>query len=79
MERKSVANTRYVRKSSDGDWEILKEGHRRATARSHTKAGALKAARSAVRKEGGGEVLLMNRTGKVVEANTVARPRRRAA
>jgi hypothetical protein len=75
-----MSNTRYVRKASTGGrWEILKEGHRRATAHSRTKDGALKAARSAVRKEGGGEVVLMNRTGKVVEADTVARPKRRAA
>jgi hypothetical protein len=74
-----MSNTRYVKKAENGTWEIRKEGHRRATARSRTKAGALKTARSALREEGGGEVLLMNRTGKVVEADTVPRPRRRAA
>jgi uncharacterized protein DUF2188 len=72
-------NTRYVRKGSGGGWEILKEGHLRATAHGATKGAAVKAARSAVRREGGGEVLVMNRTGKVVEADTVARPKRRSA
>jgi hypothetical protein len=74
-----MSNTRYVRKASSGSWEILKEGHRRATAHSRTRDGALKAARTAVRKEGGGEVVLMNRTGKVVGTDTVARPKSRAA
>lgn len=74
-----MGNTRYVRKAENGTWEIRKEGHRRATARSRTKAGALETARSAVREEGGGEVLLMNRTGKVLETDRVKRPRRRAA
>lgn len=74
-----MSNTRYVRKAENGSWEIRKEGHRRATGRSQTKAGALRAARQAVRSEGGGEVVLMNRTGKVVEASRVSRPRRRAA
>jgi hypothetical protein len=74
-----MSNTRYVRKAAKGNWEIVKDGHRRATAHSSTRDGALKAARSAVRREGGGEVLLMNRTGKVVQADTVARPKRSAA
>lgn len=74
-----MSNTRYVKKTDNGVWEIRKEGHRRATARSQTKAGALETARSAVREEGGGEVLLMNRTGKVVEMERVKRTRRRAA
>jgi hypothetical protein len=74
-----MSNTRYVTRGSSGSWEIRKEGHRRATAHGRTKDDAIKAARTAVRKDGGGEVIVMNRTGKVVEADTVARPKRRAA
>jgi len=74
-----MSNTRYVRKGADGIWEILKEGHVRATAHSPTKGGAVKVARNAVQREGGGEVLVMNRTGKVVEDATVPRSRRQAA
>jgi hypothetical protein len=74
-----VGNTRYIRKVENGSWEIRKEGHRRATARRRTKAGALKAARSAVLEEGGGKVLVMNRTGKVLEADQVTSRGRRAA
>jgi hypothetical protein len=81
MPRKSgdMNSTRYVRESSRGDWEVLKEGHVRATAHSQTKGDAVKVARSAVRSEGGGEVLVMNRTGKVVEADTVSPQSRSAA
>jgi hypothetical protein len=72
-------NTRYVKKASDGGWDVVKEGHRRATARGATKAAAVKTARKLVGEEGGGEVHVMNRTGKVVDSSTVSRPRRRAA
>jgi hypothetical protein len=72
-------NTRYVRKAANGKWEVRKDGHLRATVHTRTKTDALKAARAAVREEGGGEVLVMNRTGKVVEDVTVPRLRRQAA
>lgn len=74
-----MQNTRYVKEASDGGWEVLKEGHRRATAHGATKAAAKKAARKLAQEEGGGEVLVLNRTGKVVETSKVARSRPRAA
>jgi hypothetical protein len=74
-----MKNTRYVRKTSSGSWEIVKEGHVRATGRSRTKTGAIAAARTAARADGGGEVLVLNRTGKVVQSDSVAQPKRRAA
>jgi hypothetical protein len=75
----ATRNTRYVRKTNGGAWEIVKDGHVRATGSSRTKGDAIKAARAAVRKDGGGEVLVLNRTGKVVESASVAQPKRRAA
>lgn len=72
-------NTRYVRKASGRGWEVVKEGHRRATARGATKADAVKTARELIRQEGGGEIRILNRTGKVVGASKVSRPRRRVA
>lgn len=74
-----MGSTRYVKQGDDGGWDVVKEGHRWPTAHSATKRGAVDAARELVRNEGGGEVRIMNRTGKIVEANTVPRPRRRAA
>lgn len=74
-----MASTRYVREGGDGGWDVLKQGNRRATAQSSTRRGAVNAARKLVRQEGGGEVRILNRTGKVVKADPVPRRRRRAA
>lgn len=74
-----MRNTRYVKKSSGSGWDVVKEGHRRATAHGSSKADAVKTARKLVGQEGGGEVHVLNRTGKVVDASTVSRSRRRAA
>jgi Uncharacterized protein conserved in bacteria (DUF2188) len=70
---------RYVKQATDGGWDVVKEGHRRATAHGATKRAAVKAARELVRQEGGGEVRVMNHTGKIVEADTISRRRRSAA
>lgn len=73
-------NTRYVKKASSGKgWDVVKEGHRRATAHGATKADAVKTARELTRQEGGGEIRILNRTGKVVDASKVSRPRKRLA
>lgn len=69
--------TRYVKKAKGRGWDIVKEGHRRATAHGATKAAAVETARKLVLEEGGGEIQVLNYTGKVVEETTV--PRRRAA
>jgi hypothetical protein len=77
-----VADRRYVRPNSEGGWDVLKEGHRRTTVRADTRRRALARARDLARRDGGGEILVLDRMGKVVEADTVrARraPSRRAA
>ena len=74
-----MRTTRYVKKAKDGRWDIVREGHRRATAHGATKAAAVETARKLVLEEGGGEIQVLNYTGKVIEATTVPRPRRRAA
>jgi hypothetical protein len=74
-----MQNTRYVKQASGGGWDVIKEGHRRPTAHGATKAAAVKTARRLVREEGGGEVLVMNRTGKVVDASRIGRAPKRAA
>ncbi len=74
-----MTNTRYVKRKTTGrGWDIVKEGHRRATAHGASKAAAVETARKLVLQEGGGEIQVLNRTGKVVEATTV-RQRRKAA
>lgn len=74
-----MTNTRYIKKASGRGWDIVKEGHRRATAHGATKADAVKAARKLVLQEGGGEIRVLNRTGKIVAESTVARAKKPAA
>jgi hypothetical protein len=75
-----LKNTRYVKKAASGrGWDVVKEGHRRATAHGATKADAVRTARELTRQEGGGEIRILNRTGKVVDASKVSRPRKRLA
>jgi hypothetical protein len=74
-----MGNIRYVKQAKNGGWDVVKEGHRRATAHGATKQAAISAARDLVSKEGGGEVLVLNRTGKIVRSDTVRRTSRRAA
>jgi hypothetical protein len=74
-----MENTRYVKKASGRGWDVVKEGHRRATAHGATKADAVETARELIRAEGGGEIRILNRTGKVVDASKISRPRKRVA
>ncbi len=75
-----MTNTRYVKRKATGrGWDIVKEGHRRATAHGATKADAIETARKLVLQEGGGEIQVLNPTGKVVEATTVPTRRKAAA
>lgn len=74
-----MSTTRYVKKAKGRGWDIVKEGHRRATAHGSTKADAVKTARKLVLQEGGGEIQVLNPTGKVVEATTVRSRRKRLA
>ena len=71
-----MGNNRYVKQGTDGGWDVVKEGHVRATAHGVTKNDAVQTARELLRDEGGGEVLVLNRSGKIVEADRVRRTRR---
>ncbi|MBS1888741.1 MAG: DUF2188 domain-containing protein [Actinobacteria bacterium] len=73
-------NDRYVVPNTrTGGWDIVKAGHRRATGHAKTMKEAITHARRAVRKDGGGELRIVNRAGKLTESNTIAPPKRRAA
>jgi hypothetical protein len=75
-----MTSTRYVKRKTTGrGWDIVKQGHRRATAHGATEADAIETARKLVLQEGGGEIRVLNRTGKVVSESRVRRPRKRAA
>lgn len=67
---------RYVVPNSErGGWDVVKEGHRRATAYADTQEKAVSRARDLIRRDGGGELRIMNRSGKIVSSNTVKRSR----
>jgi hypothetical protein len=67
---------RYVVKRENGSWDVVKQGDRRASAQVATREEAVKAARRLIRRDGGGEVQVVNEAGKIVDSNVV--PRRRA-
>lgn len=72
-----VANNRYIKRSAKGGgWDVVKEGHLRATGFAKTKDEAVKKARTMIQREGGGEVRVLNKQGKITDSNTV-RPRKR--
>lgn len=67
-------NDRYVvPNETTGGWDVVKDGHRRATAHAETKAKAVARARDLIRREGGGQLRVMSTTGKIVASNTVKR------
>jgi hypothetical protein len=68
---------RYVQPSKKDDgWEIVKEGHRRATAHAATQEQAVARARTLARREGGGEVRIRDRTGKISDTLVVRKQSR---
>ena len=67
-----MAINRYVKPNASGGWDILKEGHRRALVHCETEGKAVARARELTRRDGGGEVLVMNAMGKIVHETTVA-------
>jgi hypothetical protein len=67
-----MANDRYVVPNGKRGWDVVKEGHLRPTGHAETRAKAVAQARASVRREGGGEVLVMNRAGKITDAKPVA-------
>jgi hypothetical protein len=66
-----MATARYVVPNGKNGWDVVKEGHLRGTA-AKTRAKAVARARDMVRREGGGEVLVMNRAGKITDSKTIA-------
>lgn len=60
-----------VKQNASGQWEILKEGHRRAAVTASTERAAVSTARKQVLQEGGGEVRVIDRTGKIARSTSV--------
>lgn len=71
--RRGNDNDRYVVPNRDrGGWDVVKEGHERASAHESTKREAVDRGRDIVRNAGGGELRIANRTGKLIDSDTIA-------
>jgi hypothetical protein len=69
---------RYVVPNSDrGGWDVVKEGCKRASAHAPTKAEAMSRGRNIVKSQGGGELRIANKQGKLIDSDTVRGPRHR--
>jgi hypothetical protein len=76
--KKRTSRDRYVVPNKDrGGWDIVQEGHRRATGHARTKAEAVAAARKALRRVGGGELRIVNRSGKITDSDTISPSKKR--
>jgi hypothetical protein len=65
-------NDRIVQQRPDGDWEVVKERHQRASAVTPTQGAAIEAARPMIRNAGGGELRIKGRDGKFRDSDTIA-------
>ncbi len=68
-----MAIKRDVKHNASGGWDVLREGDRRAAVTARTKTQALARARDLVRREGGGEVRVVNDSGKIIRASRIGK------
>ncbi len=72
-ERKSAMRLkRNVKQNAAGRWEVLREGDRRSPVSSDSQQGAIAQAREQLRRQGGGEVRVVDRAGRIVSSKTVS-------
>jgi Uncharacterized protein conserved in bacteria (DUF2188) len=69
---KSNDSDRYVVPSPRGGWDVVKEGHERASAHTPTKREAINRGREIVRNAGGGELRIQNQDGRFIDSDTVS-------
>jgi len=65
-------NRRIVQQRSDGDWEVVKPGADRASAVEGNQGDAIGRARTILGNDGGGELTIKGRDGKIRDSDTVA-------
>jgi hypothetical protein len=69
---------RYVVPNKErGGWDVVKEDHERASAHTDRKAEAEQRARQIVDNQGGGEVRIANKHGKLIDSDTQKGPRQK--
>ena len=65
-------NDRTVQPRGDGDWEVVKEKHERASAITPTQKDAIDRAREIVGNAGGGELRIKGTDGRYRDSDTIA-------
>lgn len=63
---------RHVVANPNGGWDVKKPGSSRASAHSETQREAVARARDIVKNQGGGEVRIHGRDGKIRDSDTIA-------
>jgi Uncharacterized protein conserved in bacteria (DUF2188) len=70
--RSSNDHDRYVQPNKErGGWDVVKEGHKQASAHTETKAEAIDRAREIVANQGGGELQIKNERGQLIDSDTI--------
>lgn len=65
-------NDRWVvPNKEEGGWDVVREDHERASAHTDTKAEAVDRAREIVRNQGGGELRIQNKQGRIIDSDTI--------
>lgn len=65
-------NNRHVTQTSDGRWQVRREGADRASSTHDTQQEAINRAREIERNTGGGEVVIHGTDGRIRDSDTVA-------
>jgi Uncharacterized protein conserved in bacteria (DUF2188) len=65
-------NARHVVPNSKGGWDIKKPGASRSSGHTDTQGEAVRRAKEIVRNDGGGEVRIHGRDGRIRDSDTVA-------
>lgn len=69
---------RYVVPNKErGGWDVKKENAERASAHTGTKKEAVDRAREIVSNQGGGEIRIANKEGRLIDSDTVRGPKHR--
>jgi hypothetical protein len=70
--RKTGTGTRHVVPNPEGGWDVVRPGGERASAHTRTKAEALDRGREIVSNQGGGELRIHDRRGRIIDSDTIA-------
>lgn len=65
-------NRRIVQPDGEGKWDVQKPGAKRASSTQDTQADAIKRAREILGNDGGGELQIRGRDGKIRDSDTIA-------